>query len=447
MFYEIETKYNTSSVKANGIKIWPLIRERYYLANNKKNHNYNEKKVTRDPFKLIKNFFYGIQYLSKIRNFNFIFFGQAEKRMNVFGKKDFDIFFDQIADNVGQDNSLFIELALQKHKSKKEVYSKNIISILPFELIVRIISFFIRIKICEENILIEIQKDYQIKVDYISVIKLQLARFYIYRYIFKIIKPKAVFVLCSYCKMSIVLAARVNRILVIEAQHGFIGNNHDFYKLKGKFSKLYFPDYLLAFGHYELKQKANNFIIEHNKIIPIGNLYLEYIKKHYKDSNLEGRKTKFVKIVCLTLQGFYEKEILEYLQFNARVLRNWLFIIRPKQIYMDYEQYTCSNIVLLPQYNIYQILKYCDFNISINSTTVLEADYLGVFNVLLNYNNMSSKYFKDIKINGVFLNVDNFVLLDKIEPTNYKNNNFISNYIFNVKKFINEIIKKNEEES
>jgi hypothetical protein len=129
----IEKKYSLNNLKANELFAWPILRQRVYFEIFKKKFNFNVKLRTRSKSQLIKNAFFGLKYLFKLKPYDFLFFNNADKRTLKKDNKQYDVFFDAWADKVGQEKSLFIEWAIDKHFTKKETYSKNVISDLVFK--------------------------------------------------------------------------------------------------------------------------------------------------------------------------------------------------------------------------------------------------------------------------------------------------------------------------
>lgn len=394
--HEIESNWDIRRIKVNGFNAWVLLKDKIYQAILKNKSNYSAKLRTRKKAVLLKSFFYGIFTLFKLKNMDFLFFTNTNKR-KLIKSKYYDTLFDAWADRIGQEKVCFIEWANSGHLDKKDIYSKNIVSDLPFKFASYLCSIFVVLKMKEEHILLDICDKYNLNINVKRELKLKLGTIYFYKWLFSLIKPKAIFVLSSYSKVPIVIAAHLLRIKVVEPQHGYIGKNHQFYYKYANYSKLYFPDYLLSFGDHEKRMSYDNFVFNEEDILPIGSYYLENIKNNFESQELSNLRKSFNKVFCVTLQSIHEDELLKWVKREAKLHSDWVFILRSKYSVNGYDKYlSIDNIVMLNQYNIYHILKYSDINITIFSTTAIEADFFNVKTFFFNIEGLSEKYF-DIK--------------------------------------------------
>ncbi len=343
--------------------------------------SYNNKLRTRNKKQLVINFFVGLSNILKLRKMNYLFFNNSDKRILI-EDKYYDIFFDAWADKLGQDKSLFIEWAINKHYSKNEIHSKNRISDLLFKLIIMHISCFTKPNIEDENVLSKIKEEYGLNSNFNKEIKTKKAEIVFYLWFFKLVRPKGVFVLSSFTKVSIVIAAKELGIKVFEAQHGYIGDSHPF-----EFS---YPDVLFSFGNYEKTCANSNLIFRNKQIIPIGNFQLERIKKQETPKNKE----------------------------------------------IDYSKHTnVDNIIELPDYTIYDVLKGSDYNITIFSTTAIEGVFLGVKPIFYNIKNLLKKHFNTDKMSALVIEEGALIPANLLElMTKDQEPYFIEDYNLNVIK-------------
>lgn len=398
----IEENFEVENIRlANNMRVWPLLRKRVYFYDLKRRLNYNSKKRTRKPIKLIKNFFYGFQNIFSLGKFEYLFFENTNKRILI-ENKYYDIYFDAWADKLGPDKSLFIEFASNSYYTRKKVHSKNIISDLPFKLASTFVSLLIIPSIKNGDLLKEIQNNKNIGVNLSKELKRQLGEYYLYKYLFGLIRPRAVFVLSSFSKVSIVMAAKNKGIKVYEAQHGFIGESHPFYHAKKKRFDESYPDYLFSFGNYEIKNNRH-LIFKTDQIIPIGGLELEHLKSKKISEELKGLKNQHNPIFCITLQGIREKEIIEStLAFTKENPRS-LFFLCPKNRDNDYSSFLENSSYRLSEFSIYEILKISDYNLTIFSTTAVEAETMGAKTIFYNADNLSKKYFNISKLGAAVI--------------------------------------------
>lgn len=390
----IEKNYAVDEARINEMYLWPIIRQPIYFEIFRKKFNFSTKLRTRNKTQLIKNFCYGIKHLFKLKKYEYLFFNNADKRTHQIKGKHFDVFFDAWADKVGQEKSLFIEWAIDSHYSKNKVYSKNIISDLIFKCCCFIYTFFVKVKPQEIKAIEQILTDYDLTINIDKITKKRIGEIAFYRMLFKYIKPKTIFLISSFTKETIVVAAHLEQINVYEAQHGYIGKNHQFYNSYRDFGSLYYPDYLIGFGESEKKNLPEDFIFNSDQILSIGSLYLEDIVKNYTDLKLESITKQYDKVFCVTLQGVKEIELLSWIENQAQNNPDWLFILKPRNKKINYDKYVeVKNCMLLPEHNVYQVLKYSHYNITIYSTTAVEATSFDVKTIFFNIGELSKKYF------------------------------------------------------
>jgi len=392
---EIEQQYDVNSTKIESLYAWPFLRQPFYFRILQKKLGFNAHLRTKNKLQLLRNGLYGIRNIFRLRRFEYLFFNNADKRTLKIRGKQYDVFFDAWADKVGQEKSLFIEWAIEKHYSKKNTYSKFVIGDLVFKVGCFLYTVFYNKNAIEISSLEKVKEAYGLDLNVERLLKSKMGEVKCYQFLFRRVRPKAIFVISSFTKVSVVVAAHLENIKVYEAQHGYIGENHQFYNAYQNFGPTYYPDYLIAFGNREKEQIPENFIFKKEKIIPIGSFYLEHIRNTFNDDYLTKLKNQYSKLFCVTLQTIKEKELLQWIVEEARKNKTWLFILKPRHSnHLDYQEFTAiDNIILLPSYNIYQVLKYVDYNITIYSTTAVEAEAFGVKTLFYDIEGLSSKYF------------------------------------------------------
>lgn len=441
---KIEKENRVDAIKCNNIKVWPFIRYKFYASYVAQNMGVNTAKHTRNIYKLLRNAFRNIYFYLKLKKFDYWFFNNSEKRYLIDGK-NFEAYFDTIADFVGQKRSVFFER--DENLFYKNCYSENCCSNLPFRFFAAIISKFIRVRIQNEEIIKNIKKVNNIQLDHLNIIKSEIATFCLFNYVFRKNRPKAVFLICNYAKNAIIAAARYNKIPVYEVQHGYVSNVHALYNIKGRFSDLFFPKMLIAWGNIDKESRKKLPFLSSEKIFVAGSFYLHYIKENYSNDILAEIRKKYKNIFCIALQAVFEKEILDYSYKLSKLLPDSLFIIRSR-FNSDKElirKYINANIITLDDFNIYQVLKYCNYNITICSTVAVEAAYLNVRNILFNIDGLSEKYLNPDHlaakvINSPFDSTDMDELLD-IPQNNLSNFYFASGYEENIRRFVSLYIK------
>ncbi len=436
---ETEKIFEVDKPMISGISAWPFLRQKFYFELIKKNHGFNSKLRSIASIQLFKNAIYGFHKLAGIGKYKYLFFNNADKRTFQINGRRYDVFFDTWADRFGQERSLFIEWAIKKHYPSRQTYSKNVISDIPFKLGSVIFAFFTSGKVSDEHCFRKIKEKYQIEFDIEKELKSKMGEVRFYRFLFKRIKPKAIFLISSFTKVSIVVAAHLESIDVVEVQHGFIGDNHQFYNAYHNFGPLYYPDKLLAFGRTEKTNPAEHFIFNADQIIPIGSFYLEHIKNEFESEELSSLKQSYTKVFCVALQTVKEKELLAWISELARNHDDWLFILKPRNYeYLDYSEYTeRENINLYPNYSVYELLKYSDYCMTIYSTVAVEASMFDVKTLFYNIDGLSLKYFDTDKMFASVIDFPNGIIGEKeLDRTARFEPYFVTGYNENVSKAV-----------
>lgn len=432
---EIEKNFDVGSARIGELSAWPLVRHTFYFNILRKKVGFSSKLRSIGKIQVVKNAFYGVSNLLRISSFDYLFFNNADKRnLRVLDKK-YDVFFDAWADKLGQDRSLFVEWALEKHWNTKEVYSKHVISDLIFKLGCVLFGLGVKKQVKGTSGLEMVKEKFGLEIDIQKELRSMYGRILFYRFLFRLIRPKIIFLISSFTKMDILVAAHLENIKVYEAQHGYIGSNHQFYVSYIDFGAIYYPDYLLAFGNWEKRNLVDYFIFKSDQIIPIGSLFLEHVKLNCSNANLEALRKKYDKVFCVTLQTVEESKLLCFVRKEAEKNGHWLFILKPRNYnHLDYSEFTgLENIVLFPEYNIYEILKYSDYNITMYSTTAVEAEIFGVKTLFYNLGGLSEKYFDVANMAASIIDVS-MGLTEKAlkEPGDFEPY-FVLDYYFNVK--------------
>ncbi|WP_339710977.1 hypothetical protein [uncultured Kriegella sp.] len=393
--FDIEQNFDVGSARISSLFVWPLVRHTFYYQILKKNIGFSSKFRTTSKVQLIKNGLYGVKNLLRIKKFDYLFFNNADKRNLVVDKKKYDVFFDAWADKLGQDRSLFVEWAIEKHWRSNEVYSKYVISDLFIKLGCFLFTLFTKGRMSTLEALEKVKREYQLQIDIKKEVSSMYGKIRFYRFLLRLIRPRAIFLISSFTKMDLVVAAHLENVKVYEAQHGYIGENHQFYLAYLNFGSLYYPDFLIAFGNWEKHASVDHFIFKQQQIIPVGSLYLEHVQSNVKNKYLAELKESYTKIFCVTLQTVEETPLLDFIMKEALKNKEWLFILKPRNFnHLDYSKYTqVENVVLFPDYSVYEILKYSDYNITIYSTTAVEAEMFGVKTLFYNIAGLSEKYF------------------------------------------------------
>lgn len=162
---------------------------------------------------------------------------------------------------------------------------------------------------------------------------------------------------------------------VIEVQHGFVSKEHYAYNYPLSFiednqhqCREYFPDYLLMFGDYWAKN-----IRTPSKKIVVGYPYLNELSERLIKNISPGGK-----IILVVSQGTVTKNMVNIAKKLSRAFSDYriIFKLHPGEIpfkerYNSLKSY--SNIEIIGNYNIYELIARANIIIGYNSTTLFEA--------------------------------------------------------------------------
>ena len=400
---EIETKYHVSSITLNGTQVWPFLRAAYYSKyGDCYNFDMPNKNRSKDIFaklKKAKNVVYGLDSL--FRKYDYLVFSDTLERRLVNGKH-IDKIAEFLISELGEERVLFIENPVNGlHFNRSKISTQNIVSLDLFCIFCYLPLLRKKLIINSEAILKEINEKYKLDVNYCMLILEFICYKNLFRFFYKIYKPKAIFINCYYSLIhqAAIYTAKKMSIKTIELQHGVINNKCPAYNVFCKLDKSFFPDYLLCFGDYVKNVFiGNNYFISQENIFAVGNGYIEYIDKFYKGNDvLLSTIKKYKKSVAITLQRTVEDKLINFIKETAIKSDNILYIFIPRDLNKDYSNINFPlNVIIFKNLDFYKIVKYVDFHSTVYSTCALEAPALGTPNILINIDNLAKKHYADI---------------------------------------------------
>ncbi|MEP0986296.1 hypothetical protein [Ekhidna sp.] len=404
---EIESQTEIDKISFKEIRIWSFLRNDIFFNHALKKEGFKSKQSKKILF-LLKTSLLGLLNLLKLRNYNYFIFTNAQKRFQINGSLQ-EIFFEPVADYLGQNKVLFIEKVLYGMENK--VHSKNRMAEIPFFLISTLVGYIIsyvnrkKFDECYSSLKNELEP-YDLNFEIRGYLCKRLGQYYFFNWLFKHLNLKAVFLICSYGKVPLILAARHNGIRVIEYQHGIIARSNPFYFPHSKFEPEYYPNTLYSFGNDILEFQEDKSFLDFEKVFPLGNYYISHVK-HNNDilTRVQSKIGEFEKVLCVSFQGIFEEELAELIRLNSDKNHNWLFILRPRPnsdlILLD--KLKSFNVIFWDEISIYEALLIADYNITIYSTTAIDALFLGAQNILLNIRELSTRYLDMSKMNPILL--------------------------------------------
>lgn len=445
-FSEFELKYEVDKIRVANTQIWPFLR--IYIALQYLLKKEQIKLSKKNIFKLLGSFFRGIHYFFS-NDFEFLAFSDTDRRVLIEGK-----YYDRLVDFLAQEKKvLIIETPLFSHYSKDKTYSRHLASRLPLLLMEHVVSLFLKKpKIEREDILINILHETSVNIDYHKIIKYIKAQEIIMRFILRHKKIKGVFVVVSYTKAGIIKACQENAIPVVELQHGIINNSHPAYNIPLRLESQFFPDYLLTYGDFEKQVFENdNYFIDKNRVISIGNSIVEYYRKYDRQNSiLWPYKEKYLFLVAITGQVAFDSKLIPFIIDAALINRDILYIYIPRgtNYILANNLQTPQNLISIEeQINTYEIIANCDFHATVTSTCSIEALCMGIPNCFINIDNWSKNYYKHLESKKYNYFIDtpaelvNVIFSIKKVPKQlvYEHYDFFikSNYEKNMKAFLN----------
>lgn len=329
------------------------------------------RKVFRNPFIL---FFNSKEYL---------FIGHPRRKLeedNLF----WDVYTDPITTDVLYKKTMTIEkMYNNKHyrpaPTKKLFYSEG------FDLVRNL--FIPENKIVVPTEVTETLKNMEAEINFrfeteINILDIGIKRYKsnksrqgIARAFLKLLKPRILFLVCSYGLEYFVRAAKELRIPTVELQHGVINNIHLGYSFNKSLRKQSFPDYFFAFGTYW--KEVVDFPIEKDNIYCIGFPYLENKIKHY---NTKKNKKQIVFISQGTLgyrlSCFAAEFALKHPDFKV------YYKLHPGEVTRWREEYTqlkdadyngALSVIDGQSPSLYELLSESEIQVGVHSTALFEG--------------------------------------------------------------------------
>jgi hypothetical protein len=394
---KLEKSIDLNKFMYNGENIWPVFRN--ILALTVQGKDTGGKKVS--FFTKLKNIVLvvsSIKYFFLLKNlffnkYDYIFFTCAE----AYGKKQcmtkhrlFGCLYDQLATR----KILEIQLgsSIVTCDETRKYFSYDLLSF--FKVVLARFIFVGDVSIIESEI-----KQIDVSLNVRKIIKKYIANNIIDRLIFRIIRPKKVFV-DSNSFWSTIKVANESDISTFEFQHGVVVN-HTYYNVEFDINNSFYPQYFITFGQIECEYLQNKSFSKN--IISVGNMLID---SYYDTKNLEIErlKTIFKYVVCVSLQNSVLESVVNYILHQAALFNDICFILIPRYEH-DLDSYDFSalqNIKVFLKMHTYEIITNSDYHLTCYSTCAQEAPSLGVQNIFINFYNASIIYFEEFIHNYSF---------------------------------------------
>ena len=403
---EIEHKYDVENILSNNIPIWQFLRNIIFdQGNDIKKIN----KITKIYY-LLRNKNWGNYSVSQ--KHKYVLFSDLREEI-LENSLRIDKTCQNLIDLISDDLMVVINPSGKRHPHTSN-YKYNHMSTSFFHYNRWKGGLVKSVEIENKEILNQILKTYNIKLD----VNYYNCLFFTYVNIFsdwlKDVSPKAVFINCYYSlfHQALIFACRQKKITCIEIQHGLISNSHTHYSPEKFIGNQAMPNYLLCYNDY-VKDLTNKNYLEPENIIPVGHCYLEK-KLNNKCKNHSLDSATYKKIVVVSTQNRLQKELIQRIEEVAKIKAKVLFIIKAREHRPIISKY--KNIKISSK-DIYTLIKQADIHISCYSTVALEASMMGTPTILININNMAKLYFDLIvkKYKNIKICESNTEVIDKID--------------------------------
>lgn len=400
IFEEVEKKFDLGNHQIANVNWWDFLRDQTYeelqsqLKLKDPRFSLKEKKILDESKlkqffiftkKIINNFYKVISSNSPIwirKNSNIIF-GHPRRvfENNFYVDKYVDPFIDTFENKI--DFSV-IEIPINS-THLQPIKTKNLFFSEIFIFLSIIFGKFINVKLSKNELFFiqklqnEFKNKFNVKINLIDRLKDYLPKYksdyIIYKYFFKIKKPKKIFIVASYGYEAMIGAAKSLKISTYELQHGSPARANLVYDYSSGIKKSNFPEFFLSFG----KMWTNDIALPLNKknIIEIG---FPYLNEKLNKNRIIIKKEKMLLVIA---QPYYSKKLISFSIKLKEKLGNKVDVyFKPhpiellKNTYLDYaEKLKKNNIHIIKSYktDLYELLYNSKWVLGISSTALYEA--------------------------------------------------------------------------
>jgi len=394
---EKEEKYNLWDFEINSLHLWPLIRTTIFSKYEISDKGYTKPHYIPNKYNMLspKLWKYHLEtfYLLNVRRdcFDVLFFNTAGFRYfnrdnkfyenRAYGKyfksftkplnfeNNFQGFFPNVLPKY--ENTFIFETLNILLKLNKEINRYRLPSVVKND----IAPFLKAINLAFPGI---ISRDYVEAIIIKNISSFLITKQFYFNKILSRIRNKIAFVHCaSYLGSPAILTKILHSagFKVIELQHGFVSKEHYAYNYPQSCiedvehqCRGYLPDYLLMFGEYWAERVRTP-----SKKIVVGYPYLNKLSE-----KLIQKITPELKTILIVSQGTVTGRMVNIAKKLSRACSEYkiIFKLHPGEIPFK-ERYqslkNISNIIIMGNYNIYELIAKTSIIIGYNSTTLFEA--------------------------------------------------------------------------
>lgn len=218
----------------------------------------------------------------------------------------------------------------------------------------------------------------------------------VYTLLIKVFKPKVIFVVCYYSNFEIIRAANKCDIPVVELQHGLVSEGHRAYYFKEEQPNIFMPDYFLSYGSYSSDLVVKGKVVQPENILNYGFSFLEEVSKNLTLSKeLKVLKDRFTTTICITGQlEVTDTDLVAMISDVSSSFPDICFIFKPRFLNRGVQFIEKPNFIRTERMNTYELLKYCDFHLTVYSTCALECLALGTPNISIDIKNYYTNFLR-----------------------------------------------------
>lgn len=392
---EIESKYDLMKVKYKDVSVWPLLR--INLVDTISGNNKTMKSSGSTAIRQVLSTLFYYNPFNYFKERSLWLFAGFERRKEVCGKKQLRVSGCVVS---AYPDTLIIEKPGKGQSScnRNQIPEKDIVSESWILLFVHAIARFTKwkkIDLENEEILLQVFEDYDIKFDYASAIRILIAQKKVFDVLLAITSnPQKVVIECPYTIMGYVWSLHDKGIPVIELQHGVLNDKH--YAYNSLFtSPILYPDEICVFGEDEYDYLKGNECHYCKNVHKTGLYFMDLAKQSFVNDPFGEFRNKYRHVILVAGQRGYEEAMADYVRVAAEKTPECLFVYVPRNsdAGLIFNQ---SNVIYRPDVNIYEYMIWCDVHLTISSTTCLECQYYNKPTIFYNYAGMSVNYYSKV---------------------------------------------------
>ena len=425
LIWYLEDKYKLLDKDINEVKAWQIARFAVFRSLSEK-FNLSEQVHTKlslySKMKKVLTYFKNTIFKNPFFNNKCDILVLSHPRPVNVNNEIIDVYTKYFIDELKENNISYLEL----EPPFFGVHSKSSINNTAytdfFTLAIGFISKFIKIKFLEDekdciNIINKhFSKSFEKKINITKSLKRNIARYkvgyFLYTKLLKKLKIKKVYLVVSYVNANLVSAAKSLGIEVIEIQHGVFSKYHLGYSYPNRTRDLgCFPDKFLVWNEYW--KDLMKFPISDENIIIRKFDFLEINKKKYKNIKKQNQ-------VVVLSQGNIGNKIAQLLIDNIEIFKNIhiKYKLHPSE-FDRYEKYESlkeltklhSNIEIIKDTNLHELLAKSRFQLGVNSTALYEGVEFGCETILfdtsgLEYMEKFIEFYDLKKLNSLYLTIN-----------------------------------------